>query len=78
MVTTRILDWKSERDDAGRIAAASMTCPSCGERTHTGMHEIRERGVVFPAIECDHSCGWIDHVVLVGWPWGRVPRGGPP
>ena len=70
----RVIDWRSERNEHGQIAAASFICPSCGNRTWTGVHEIHEGGRVHPAVECDHECGLIDHIILAGWPWGTIGR----
>ena len=75
-MTLRILMWKSERDELGRIAAASFICPQCGNRTWTGTHQIKDDGKIIPAVECDHSCGFRDHVQLAGWCWGALPKGG--
>ena len=77
-MAVRVIDWKSERDHLGRIASASYICPNCGNRSWLGLHEIRESGAVFPAVECDHDCGFKDeHIVFAGWPHGFIPRGGP-
>lgn len=76
-MAVRIIQWKSERNADGRIAAASIVCPGCGERTHTGDHAILENGKIIPAVECDHSCSFHDHVELAGWCHGFIPRGGP-
>lgn len=72
-MAVRIIDWKSERDEFGKIAAASLRCPSCGNRTWTGAHTISDAGTVKPAIACDHECGWIEHVQLAGWCHGPIP-----
>jgi len=77
-MAARLIDWKSERNEFGRIAAASFKCPNCGNRSWTGFHEIRDSGAVFPAVACDHDCGFEEHVILAGWPHGFIPRGGPP
>lgn len=71
----RIVDWRSERDEIGKIAAASFRCPNCENRTWTGAHAISDSGLIKPVIACDHECGWgPEHVCLAGWCHGAISK----